>query len=152
MDYDTLKVGDQAPDWTLRGPEGKVSSSDYLGKKNVVLLFYTMAFSEVCSVQLPEYQLEKGRFAAHETEVIAVSTDNPYAAAEFARQLGVEYQVLSDMQRAASASYGVLRPEGFTNRGAFVIDKAGIIRHLEVTHPGAQPSRKAVIQALENLE
>lgn len=151
-EYTKLKVGDTAPDFSLRSGNGEsVKLSEYQGKKNVVLLFYPMAFSGVCSIQLPGYQAAKPQFDAKDTELLGISTDNPYTAKEFAKQLGVEYQLLSDMQRKASEAYGVLREEGFTNRAAFVIDKQGVLRHIEVTSPGEQPDQQEVLRALEKI-
>lgn len=152
MEYTKLKVGDKAPDFTLRSGNGEnVSLSSFQGQKNVVLLFYPMAFSSVCSIQLPGYQAQKASFDAKDTELLGISTDSPYAAAEFAKQIGVEYQLLSDMRWQASDAYGVLREEGFTNRAAFVIDKEGVLRHIEVTSPGEQPDQDEVLRALEKL-
>lgn len=152
MDYSTLKVGDQAPDFTLRSSAGDdVKLSDFRGQKNVVLLFYPMAFSGVCWIQLPGYQAAKPDFDTKDAELLGISTDSPYAAREFATQLGLEYRLLSDMQRTASAAYGVLRPEGFTNRAAFVVDKQGILQHVDVTGPGDQPSQSEVLEVLQKL-
>ncbi|ABX06030.1 MAG TPA: peroxiredoxin [Herpetosiphon sp.] len=151
MDSTTLKVGDQAPDWTLTGTEGDVHLASFQGQKNVVLLFYPLDFSPVCSLQLPSYQARKPEFDQRDTEIFGISTDSKWSHKAFSEQLGLEYQLLSDYQRHVSEAYGVLRPEGFTNRAVFVIDKAGIIRHVSVTNPGQQPDQNEVIRVLETL-
>ncbi|GAC1360903.1 MAG: peroxiredoxin [Herpetosiphon sp.] len=153
MEYSTLQVGDPAPDFILVNTNLQpVQLANFHGRKNVVLLFYSSAFSSVCSVQLPQYEADAMIFNTVNTELLAISTDSPFAAREFARQLGLHFQLLSDQQRAASAAYGVLREEGFDNRGVFVIDKQGILRHIEVVEPDEQPAKQAVLETLVSLE
>lgn len=152
MEYTKLQVGDVAPQWTLAATDGSnISLADFRGKKNVVLLFYPLDFSPVCSLQLPAYQARKSEFDRRESEIFGISTDSKWSHKAFSEQLGLEYQLLSDYQRTVSEAYGVLRPEGFTNRAVFVIDKEGIIRHIDVTNPGEQPDQNEVIKVLQTL-
>ncbi|MBP8250828.1 MAG: redoxin domain-containing protein [Herpetosiphon sp.] len=152
MEYTKLQVGDVAPQWTLAATDGSnISLADFHGKKNVVLLFYPLDFSPVCSLQLPAYQARKSEFDRRESEIFGISTDSKWSHKAFSEQLGLEYQLLSDYQRTVSEAYGVLRPEGFTNRAVFVIDKEGIIRHIDVTNPGEQPDQNEVINVLQTL-
>lgn len=152
MEYTKLQVGDVAPQWTLAATDGSnISLADFRGKKNVVLLFYPLDFSPVCSLQLPAYQARKSEFDRRESEIFGISTDSKWSHKAFSEQLGLEYQLLSDYQRTVSEAYGVLRPEGFTNRAVFVIDKEGIIRHIDVTNPGEQPDQNEVINVLQTL-
>ena len=111
-----------------------------------------MDFSPVCSLQLPSYQARKPEFDAHDTELFGISTDSKWAHKAFSEQLGLEYPLLSDYSRKISEAYGVLRPEGYTNRAVFVIDKAGVIRYIDVTPPGEQPDQAEVIKVLDTLE
>lgn len=152
MENQKLKIGDAAPDFTLPGTENSdVSLADFKGSQNVVLLFYPMDFSPVCSLQLPSYQVRKPEFDSRDTALLGISTDSKWSHRAFSEQLGLEYPLLSDYGRKVSEAYGVLRPEGFTNRAVFVIDKTGVIRYMDITSPGEQPDQSEVLKVLETL-
>lgn len=127
-------IAEEAPDFSLKGPGGApYTLSEYRGQKNVLLVFFPLAFSPVCSHQLAELQAELPRFEAAETEVFGISVDSHYSNAAFARSLGVKFPLLSDWKREASAAYGVLIPEvGFSARVSFLVDKLGFIAWREV--------------------
>lgn len=147
-----LNIGEQAPDWTLSGTEAEdITLSSFRGQKNVVLLFYPLDFSPVCSLQLPAYQARKTEFDTRDTVLFGISTDSKWSHKAFSEQLGLEYPLLSDYQRKVSESYGVLRPEGFTNRAVFVIDKQGVLRYVDITTPGEQPDQGEVLKVLDTL-
>src|SRR2546430_4900704 len=75
----TLKVGDVAPDFTLKSADKEDwHLSDFRGKKNVVLAFVPYAFSGVCSAQLPAYEAELSRFKDFDTEIVALSMDSTF--------------------------------------------------------------------------
>jgi peroxiredoxin len=148
----TLKVGDAAPNWTLGGTEqNDITLESFKGNNNVVLLFYPLDFSPVCSLQLPTYQARKSEFDSRDTVIFGISTDSKWSHKAFSEQLGLEYALLSDYQRKVSEAYGVLRPEGYTNRAVFVIDKEGVIRYIDVTSPGEQPDQNEVLKVLETI-
>ena len=150
-----LEVGQKAPDFRLRGPGGQpIALADYLGYRHVVLVFYPLAFSPVCTHQLPTIQRELDRLRELGAEVLGVSVDSHFANEAFARQLGVTFPLLSDFRREVSAKYGVLLPEAQTStRAMFVIDKHGTIVHREVSEdPSKIPSNEDVIRALEGLQ
>lgn len=152
MESTKLKVGDVAPTWTLGGTDKEdVSLESFKGEMNVVLLFYPLDFSPVCSLQLPTYQTRKSEFDARDSVLFGISTDSKWSHKAFSEQLGLEFALLSDYQRKVSAAYGVLRPEGFTNRAVFVIDKAGVIRYIDITSPGEQPDQQEVLKVLATL-
>lgn len=129
------QVGQEAPDFKLKGPGGAFYTlSEYRGDKNVVLVFYPLAFSSTCSHQLPAIQQELSRFEAADAVVFGISVDSHYSNAAFARQLGITFPLLSDWKHEAAKAYGVLLPEaGYTNRVTFVVDKVGKIVHVEVS-------------------
>ncbi len=152
MESTKLKVGDVAPTWTLGGTDSSdISLESFKGEKNVVLLFYPLDFSPVCALQLPTYQNRKSEFDQREAVLFGISTDSKWSHKAFSDQLGLEFALLSDYQRKVSDAYGVLRPEGFTNRAVFVIDKAGIIRYIDITSPGEQPDQQEVLKVLATL-
>ena len=127
-------VAQEAPDFSLKGPGGApITLSEFRGKKNVLLVFFPLAFSPVCSHQLSELQAALPRFEAADTEVFGISVDSHYANSAFARTLGLQFPLLSDFNREASAAYGVLIPAvGFSARVSFLVDKRGRIAWREV--------------------
>ncbi len=151
----SVEVGDLAPDFSLRGPEGQpVTLSEYRGKKNVLLVFFPMAFSPTCSVQLPAIQEDSNRLDALEVVVLGISVDNHYANDRFARANGLEFPLLSDFDRETSSAYGVLNAErGYSRRALFLIDKQGRVRFKEVTlAPAESPQMPSHQRALDALE
>ena len=148
-------VGQPAPEFRLKGPGGQpFMLSEYRGNKNLVLAFYPLAYSPLCSHQLPEIQREIARFHALDAEVLGISVDSWYANQEFARKLGVSFPLLSDFDRAACAAYGVLVPErGYSRRALFVVDKAGRVLWREIAPtPTDIPSTRDALAALEGVE
>jgi len=148
------EVGSQAPDFRLRGPGGqRIGLADYRGKRNVVLAFYPLAFSPVCSHQLPTIQRDLERLRELDAEVLGISVDSYYANEAFARHLGLSFPLLSDFRRETSEKYGVLMPEALhSTRALFVVDKQGVIVHREALEdPTRVPSNEDVIRALEQL-
>jgi peroxiredoxin len=127
-----LKPGDPAPDFTLPSTVGdKVTLSDYRGKKNVLLLFYPLDFSPVCSVenrQCAEMLPTKG---ADDVAVLGISVDSLWAHKAFAAQNNIEYPLLADFHPKGEVAkkYGVyLEDKGIAARTAFVIGKDGKIK------------------------
>lgn len=132
----TLKVGDPAPDFELRGSGGaQFKLSEAKGKNNIVLNFFPAAFSGVCSQQMPQIQKEKVMFE-DDTLVFGVSTDNVPTLDAFARQMGIDFPLLSDFwpHGAVGEKFGVMFPVGVAERAVIGIDKAGIVRYIDV-HP-----------------
>jgi peroxiredoxin len=150
----SIEVGQMAPDFKLKGPGGQfVTLSEYRGKKNVVLVFYPLAFSPVCSHQLPTIQKELDRFRALNAEVLGISVDSHYANEAFARHLVLTFPLLGDFFREASAAYGVLMSErGYSGRALFVIDKQGKVAYKDVAPTTREiPSNERLLEALEPL-
>jgi peroxiredoxin len=78
------------------------------------------------------YQADIAKFEGNDTQVFGVSIDSPYANAEFAKQIGVTFPLLSDIKHTAVKDYGVFNEDGgYGNRATFVIDKDGIIQHID---------------------
>ncbi len=76
-----------------------------------------------------------------ETEVIGISIDSPAANAEFAKKIGVNFPLLSDMNRKVSKEYGILNEERqFANRTTFVVDKQGVIQFIEEGNGAIDPN------------
>jgi peroxiredoxin len=151
----TLKVGDMAPDFTLKTADRKDwRLSDFRGQKNVVLAFVPFAFSGVCSTQLPSYESDIQRFKDLDTEVVSISMDSAYALNAWAKSMNVSFPLLSDFypQGQVVDLYGVRNPAGMAERALFVIDKEGITRYIEIMHtPGEMPDNVNLFNALREL-
>jgi peroxiredoxin (alkyl hydroperoxide reductase subunit C) len=150
----TPRVGDPAPDFHLKGPGGQfVTLSEFRGRRPVVLLFFPLAFSPVCSHQLPMVQTDLGRFEELGAAVLGISVDSHWANEAFAQSLGLTFPLLSDFRRKAMRAYGVLLDQaGYSARALFVIDRDGRIAHVEAPDSQAQiPSNARAIEVLETL-
>ncbi|GCE02733.1 peroxiredoxin [Dictyobacter aurantiacus] len=151
----TLKVGDVAPDFTLKTAKGEQwHLNDFRGKKNVVLAFVPFAFSSVCSAQLPSYEAELERFHDFDTEVVSISMDSTHALNAWSQSMHTTFPLLSDFypQGAVVDLYGVRHMAGMPERALFVIDKEGVIRYIEVQHsPGEMPDNEDLFESLRKL-
>ena len=129
-----LKPGDMAPDFTLPSTVGeKVTLSDYRGKKSVVLLFYPLDFSPVCTVENKQCAEMLPTRGAGDVEVLGVSVDSLWSHKAFAAQQGIAYPLLADFhpKGAVAEKYGVyLAEKGLSARTAFIIGKDGKIRDI----------------------
>ena len=90
------------------------------------------------------YQADIAKFETNETQVFGMSVDSIPANREFAKQLGVTFPILSDFKRTVVKDYGVFNEEqGFGNRATFVIDKDGIIQHIDEGNEAIDPTKVA---------
>jgi peroxiredoxin len=130
----TLAVGDPAPDFTLPATVGdKITLSDYRGKKNVLLMFYVLDFSGVCSTENKQCAEMLPTRGADDVQVLGISVDSLWAHKAFAAQNGITYPLLADFhpKGAVAEKYGVFLPEkGFSARTAFIIGKDGKIKDI----------------------
>jgi peroxiredoxin len=150
-----LKVGDSAPDFTLKSANKEDwHLKDFRHKKNVVLAFVPFAFSSVCSAQLPSYEAELDRFRDLDAEVVSISMDSTHALTAWAKSMGTSFPLLSDFypQGQVVDLYGVRHPAGMAERALFAIDKEGVIRSIEIQDaPGNMPDNENLFEALRRL-
>ncbi len=125
-----LELGQKAPDFSLKSHLGtEIKLSDYLGKKNVVLVFYPLDFSPMCSSQILEYSSRKANIESLGAEIIGVNRDSIYTHKAWAREFGIDIPLMSDMKGEVAKKYGVyIEEEGVNNRAVFIIDEEGIVR------------------------
>ena len=149
------QIGERAPDFTLTDQDGKpVKLSDFRGHKNVLLAFFPLAFTPVCSCQIPQYRDDIKKFEDLGTQVLAVSVDSVPAHKAWTQQMGgISYPVLADFypHGEVSKKYGILREQGFSERALFVIDKKGAVRFSQVHELGKQPDNSVVLNELKKL-
>lgn len=162
----SIKAGDKAPDFTLvtktaEGPQ-LVKLSDLIGKSNIVLLFFPMAFTGVCTTEMCDISNGISDFENLDAKVFGISGDNPFAQAAWAEKEGITLPLLSDYEHEAAKAYGVAYDQflpaknlimgGVAKRSAFLIDKAGAVQYAEVLEsPGDLPNFEAVKTALRAL-
>jgi mycoredoxin-dependent peroxiredoxin len=127
-----VEIGEQAPDFELKDQHGNtVRLSSFRGSKNVVLVFYPLAFSGVCTTELCSMRDEFPEVTRDDVELLTVSVDSTFAHSAWAKEENFGFELLSDFwpHGAVAKSYGVFSDEmGVATRGTFVIDKAGVVR------------------------
>lgn len=151
-----LQVGDQAPDFKLFSSELKeVSLSDYKGKK-LVVHFFPMAFTGVCTAQLCTMRDSFGYYEGMNAAVVGISVDSPFTLAKFKEDQSYQFPLLSDFNKETSKAYGafyedfVFNLKGVSKRAAFVIDEEGKIIHAEVLEDaGNMPDFDVIRKAVE---
>lgn len=150
-----VKVGDKAPDFTLRSVSGgTLSLKDYIGKKNIMISFVPAAWTPVCSGQWPGYNLAQEEFEKHNTIIIGISVDNIPTLYAWTKTMGtLWFPVLSDFwpHGKTAEMYGVLRTDGTTERAIFIVDKQGVIRFVNVNDINKRPPLEEIINELEKL-
>lgn len=151
----TLKKGDQAPDFSLVNQFGEtVTLSDFRGKKPVVLVFYPLSFSGICTGELCELRDNFAQFENENVELLAISVDSKFVQKQFADHEGYKFSVLADFwpHGGVAKEYGVFLDEaGISDRATFVINKDGAISEMFRTAPGQARSLSDYTSALAAL-
>jgi peroxiredoxin len=151
----TVLIGDQAPDFTLQNQNGEeVTLSSFKGKKPVVLVFYPMSFTGICTGELRELRDNFAQFENQNVELLAISIDSKFVQKKFSEQEGYKFNVLADFwpHGAVAKSYGVFLEEtGFANRATFVINSEGVVTAKFVTAPGQARSLADYQKAIAEL-
>ena len=128
-------LGDKAPDFTLKSTSGEmVSLGQFKGQKNVLVAFFPLAFTGVCTAENCAFSEDYARFESRDTVVLPVSVDSTPTHNEFRAKHKMTHHLLSDFKREAGRAYGVLDEDKFFNRRAyFLVDKQGVVRwkHVE---------------------
>lgn len=148
-----IDVGERAPEFTLPASTGgTVALSTFRGRRNVLLVFYPLAFTPVCSAELTGLEGNAAIFDRLGTEVMAVSVDSVHAARAFSEKLGIaSFPLLGDLNKEVCRSYGVLREEGFAERATFLIDREGIVRYRATSPLETERSIADYLVAIESI-
>jgi peroxiredoxin (alkyl hydroperoxide reductase subunit C) len=135
-----LQVGDPAPDFTLRDQNNEeVTLSAFGGDKAVLIIFYPLAFTGICTGELCRVRDELPTFQNDDVQVLTISVDSVYSHKIFSEREGYEFPLLSDFwpHGGVARQYGVFNEStGFADRGTFLVDKDGVIRFTEHNGPG----------------
>jgi peroxiredoxin len=153
-----LNKGDQAPDFSLIASDKQETSlSDYSGK-NLLILFFPLAYTSVCTAELCSIRDDRSFFQKLDINTIGISVDSPFVLAKFKEDNNLDFPLLSDFNKEASRAYGSLYEEFIlgmrevSKRAAFVIDKQGKIRYAEVLESaGDLPDFKEIKEILKKL-
>ena len=154
----SVKVGEKAPDFKLRATDkSEVSLADYKGK-NVVLLFFPVAFTGVCTAELCSMRDDIGTYEGLDAQILAASVDSVFTLEQFKNQQNYNFPLLSDFNKTTAKAYGalyedwILEMKGVAKRSAFVIDKEGTVQYAEILESaGDLPNFDAVKETLSGL-
>lgn len=158
----SLKVGDTAPDFTLKNANNEAFTlSSYRGEKNVVILFFPAVGTSVCEKELCSTRDSMKDYENLDAQVLAISVDGPFAQKLWADKHQFNFPLLSDFNKEVCQLYGayydVWLPDkfnlkGVAKRSAFVVDKNGIIQYAEVLeNAGEEPNYEAIKETLKKL-
>jgi mycoredoxin-dependent peroxiredoxin len=135
-----IKVGDEAPDFTLKDQNNEeFTLSEHRGKQAVLIVFYPLAFTGICTGELCVVRDDLSTFENDDVLTVSISVDSVYSHKVFAEREGYEFPLLADFwpHGAVAQAYGVFNETaGIANRGTFLVDKDGIVRFAEMNQPG----------------
>ena len=157
-----IDIGTDAPDFELPSseltPEGKpgkpIKLSDFRGKKNVVLAFYPLDFSPVCSAEHGCLREDISQLEAANAQVLGISVDSAWTHQAFAKHLGISYPLLADFHPKGSVAqrYGLFEEaKGVTSRATVIVDKSGKVAWAQNHGLGTARDDKAILEALRKL-
>jgi peroxiredoxin Q/BCP len=127
-----LKVGDKAPDFSLKGTDGKTYKlSDFKGKQPVVVAWYPKALTGGCTKECLALKESGPELRKYDVAYFGASVDDEALNKQFSDKLQLDFPLLSDPTKETAKAYGVLNERGMANRWTFYIDKDGKISHVD---------------------
>lgn len=159
-----IKAGNKAPDFILKsknqtGEIKDISLQDYKGK-NVLLLFYPLSFTGVCTNEMCSVSEGFEFYSNLNAEVLGISVDSLFTQEAWAKQNGITIPLLSDFNKEVCKKFGTLYPDGgfvlgmngVSKRAAFIIDKEGVIRYSEILEDAGQlPNFEKIKEVLKSI-
>jgi len=151
-----IKKGDAAIEFKLPPkPKQEVNLADYIGKEKIVLLFFPLAYSSVCTKEMCQMREDWKQYEALGAKVFGISVDSPFVTDKFRQDENIPFPILSDFNKEVSRKYGVLHEDlmglkGVSKRSAFVIGKDGKVAYQWITDdPGVQVKFDEIKAALK---
>jgi peroxiredoxin len=152
-------IGKQAPAFTLFDTDKKATSLADLKGQNVVVLFFPLAFTGVCTTELCSIRDNIAIYNSANAQVLGISVDSVFSLGKFKEEQKLNFPLLSDFNKSASKAFDVLyevfpafEMQGVSKRSAFVIDKEGVVQYEEVcATPGDLPNFAAIQETLNKL-
>lgn len=146
-----LKAGDKAPDFKLKGSDGKeYTLKQFAGKQAVVIAWFPKAFTGGCTAECTSLRENGEELRKFNVAVFAASVDDEETNKKFAESLKLDYPILCDPDKSAAKAYSVLNSMGFASRWTFIIDKDGVIKHID-TRVNTKNHGKDLAKKLEEL-
>jgi peroxiredoxin len=149
-----IAVGEKAPEFTLKDQNQKeVSLKDFHGK-NVVLAFYPLDFSPVCTKEHSCFRDDFNQFQGLNAQIVGISVDSTWSHNAYAQKMGINYPLLADFHPKGDVAkkFGLyLEDKGITNRATVILDKEGIVRYVQVYDIPQQRQNQDLVKALSTL-
>jgi glutaredoxin-dependent peroxiredoxin len=153
-----IETGSKAPDFTLFDSDKKEVTLSAQQGNNILLLFFPLAFTSVCTTELCAVRDNLSWYNAVNAKVFGISVDALQTLARFKEEQQLNFTLLSDFNKEISRLYDSIyemfgyNMKGVSKRSAFVIDKEGIVRYAEVLdNAGEQPNFSKIKEVLEGL-
>lgn len=154
-----LPENTQAPDFKLFNTEKKETQLSALRGKNVLLLFFPLAFTGTCTKELCSVRDTLAEYNGLDATVFGISVDSLFSLKKFREEQNLNFDLLSDFNKEVSKAYDCLYPEfivgmkGVSKRSAYLIDKKGMIRYAEVLeNAGDLPDFDKIKKRLQSLQ
>jgi glutaredoxin-dependent peroxiredoxin len=154
-----LHVGESAPDFTLFNTEKKAITLSQHRGQNILLLFFPLAFTSVCTAELCSVRDNFTIYESLNAKIFGISVDSLYTLAKYKEEQKLNFDLLSDFNKEVSKTYDALYEtfgygmQGVSKRAAFLIDEEGIIRYAEVLeNAGLQPNFEAIKETLTAIQ
>jgi peroxiredoxin len=154
-----IKIGQPAPDFSLYdSTKNKVTLTELRGR-NVLLLFFPLAFTSTCTRELCSVRDNIGLYNDCDATVFGISVDSPQTLAKYMEEQMLNFSLLSDFNKDVSSLYGslyesysIMNMKGVSKRSAFIIDKSGIVKYAEVLeNAGEVPDFEKIQKILQGL-
>ena len=153
-----IEIGKTAPDFSLFDTDkNKINLSDFKGK-NILLLFFPLAFTSTCTKELCAVRDDISRYSNVNAQVIGISVDSVFALRKYKEDQQYNFPLLSDFNKEVSALYDslytdwILDMKGVSKRSAFIIDKIGIVQYAEILETaGDMPDFGAINKTIISL-
>lgn len=152
-----LKVGDKAPVFKLPDSNGNEQSlTDFLNGKKIVILFFPVAFSDICTEEMCNVRDNMKMYRSLDATVIGISVDSIFTLKAFKKARNLNFRLLSDFNKEVSRQYDVLYDnyygmKGVSKRASFVIDRDGFIKYVQVLEDsGDLPDFKAILKSISS--
>jgi peroxiredoxin len=154
-----MQLNQAAPDFSLFNTEKKKITLSELKGKNVVLLFFPLAFTSTCTAELCSMRDNLATYNGLNAEVFGISVDSLFSLGKFKEEQKLNFDLLSDFNKTASKDYKtiydtfVCEMRGVSKRSAFVIDKKGVLKYIEVLeNAGEIPNFEAILRVLKDIK
>lgn len=151
-----IAVGQPAPDFALKDQnQQEVKLSDFRGKKNVVIVFYPLDWSPVCTKEHACFVSNMKRFEQLEAQVLGLSVDSVWSHKAWAEKMGISYPLLADFhpRGTVASKFGVyLEERGITGRAIAILDKTGKVVWFKQYEILTLPDIQEVEQALAQVK